>query len=352
MLSRNGGPLPEWVKEFRPHQREAVTQTIAEYEGGAGVVVLDAPTGSGKTLIAETVRLLLQVRGLYVCTTKSLQEQMGNDYSYARILKGRSNYPTLKEELFGGRMGISAADCTKHDDGTGVRVCEWCDEVRNCPYERAKNAALSADLAVINTSYFLTEANRVGRFSKRDFTVVDEADTIESEIMRYVGVEITPQRVRELGLGEPEKVTKEDSWKEWAERAGRILNGAVSKYKLDRSSIQSIRGWTRLSNLERSIGELAKGLEEGGWIYTGKDGRVSFKPIQVRDLAPKLLWQHSKKWLLMSATVISPQILISDLGFGGNWSYVSVPSTFGKERRQVKFTPVANVIAKEKAVAA
>ena len=51
--------LPEWVREIRPHQRDAVDQAIEEFEAGKKCVVIDAPTGSGKTLIGELVRLEL-----------------------------------------------------------------------------------------------------------------------------------------------------------------------------------------------------------------------------------------------------------------------------------------------------
>ncbi len=77
--------LPDWVTGFRPQQVDAVMQIMAAFED-VDVVVLDAPTGTGKTLIAEAVRLLLADRqteagvrawrdGMYVCSSKSLQDQ-------------------------------------------------------------------------------------------------------------------------------------------------------------------------------------------------------------------------------------------------------------------------------------
>ena len=57
-------PWPDWVSGFRPHQAAAVEEIMDGYARGKKVMVLDAPVGSGKTLIAEMVRRRLAVEGL------------------------------------------------------------------------------------------------------------------------------------------------------------------------------------------------------------------------------------------------------------------------------------------------
>src|SRR5215472_15395998 len=118
--------LPSWVREFRPWQIQAVQEIMAGFEHG-NVVVLDAPTGSGKTLIAEVVRRLLNERAIYTCHTKALQEQILHDYPYAKVLKGRQNYVVGDEGV-----DITAADCRKPSP------CPYCPSLSVCPYERAK----------------------------------------------------------------------------------------------------------------------------------------------------------------------------------------------------------------------
>jgi superfamily II DNA or RNA helicase len=69
-------PLPEWFRDLRDHQEEALERiSIAFEDDEADVVFLDAPTGSGKTLIGEMARRRLGVSGLYVCSDKALQTQ-------------------------------------------------------------------------------------------------------------------------------------------------------------------------------------------------------------------------------------------------------------------------------------
>ena len=45
--------LPSWVKEIRPLQGSATDQIVDAFNTGSKVVMLDAPTGSGKTLIGD-----------------------------------------------------------------------------------------------------------------------------------------------------------------------------------------------------------------------------------------------------------------------------------------------------------
>lgn len=157
--------LPDWVDEVRPWQKIAVAQIMDAFEH-YDVVVLDAPTGSGKTLIAEMVRQKLNARAVYCCTNINLQEQFCRDFEYASLLKGRSNY--LPEGIEDDDWaGATCADCSKPG-------CNLCVSELTCPYEVAKSAAIRSRLVVLNTAYFLTEANGPGRFSGRDLVVVDE----------------------------------------------------------------------------------------------------------------------------------------------------------------------------------
>ena len=77
--------LPSFIEKFEPEQVRAVLEVMAALED-SDCVVLDAPTGSGKTVIAEAVRLLRRQRGLYVCHSKGLQDQFAADFSYCRVV--------------------------------------------------------------------------------------------------------------------------------------------------------------------------------------------------------------------------------------------------------------------------
>jgi Rad3-related DNA helicase len=322
--------LPDWMVEYRSQQVEAVKAVVDGFADN-DVVVLDAPTGSGKTLIAETVRRLLGVRGLYVCNSIHLQHQFSRDFPYSSVLKGRSNYKPVR--FFGD---ITCADCSKPE-------CALCPTVGECPYEIAKRAALKNELTVVNTSYLLTEGNGPGSIKGRALVVLDEADTLESEVMRYVGVRIGARNVRGFGLGEPEKVTVRSSWDEWfGSTIGRLtqLHNGIRG-----NDYQQQRRKDYLARLLVKLRWIRPQLEDG-WVYTGKGGAVEFKPVRVDDACRKLLWPLGKKWLLMSASIISAGALLEDLGWNGAYKAVNLGSTFPVENRQVRITTCANVTKK------
>lgn len=342
--------LPAWFEGLRDHQRIAIREILTAYEEGAKCVVLDAPTGSGKTLIGEVVRRLLPGHGAstYICSSKALQQQFVRDYPYAKVLQGRSNYATeLYPERFLNKDPLSCGDCTKSPGNS--ESCLWCRDTHLCPYESAKSAALRSSLAILNTSYFLSECNGPGRFSRGGFVIADEADTLESELMSHVEVRISERRLKQYGLGVPKYVTKEESWREWAEDAYAKVYRNPPRHT-DRQSIVAIREAKRHSILVQKLDGLRKGLQSGGWVYVGDRTSAAFKPVMVNSLGQDKLWQHGDKWLLMSATVISADEMLESLGWDDEkeWRLVKCPSTFKPENRKVVVWPVASMTFKTK----
>src|SRR5882672_299746 len=297
------------------------------------IVVLDAPTGSGKTLIAELVRRCLETRGLYVCTTKTLQDQVVRDFPYAKVLKGRANYPTVRFPE------VSCDDCSWSQES----ACPLCPTKHECPYEMAKSACLKAELGIVNTSYLLTEANHVGKFSGLEFVIADEADTLERELMGFVSVEISKFRAARYKLQPPKKVTVASSWGEWIDETIPVLQSRRPKIRQD-SDAKIVRERQYLDRLLSKLRVVRDGLSDGYWVYTGRaDGDISFRPSRVDALGMAYLWGHAKKWLLMSATVVSDEELVSSLGLDREHRLVRVGSTFDKENRKVIVQPAADM---------
>lgn len=182
--------MPEWFRGYRGQQGDIIGDVVQSFKS-YNVVVLDAPTGTGKTVIGESVRRLVSngQRAIYLCSSLSLQDQFLRDYPYAKVLKGRSNYTPLLDTPGtngkftstgeGNKFGVpDCSDCT-YDKAS--RSCLWCSQLARCPYQVAKIQALSSPISVLNTSYFLTETNGPSRFmaSKPNIVIVDECDCLE-----------------------------------------------------------------------------------------------------------------------------------------------------------------------------
>lgn len=322
--------LPSWASEIRPHQMTALQEVLNVYRSGGTVAVMDAPTGAGKTLIGELVRQSLNVRALYLCSSISLQEQFLKDFPHAAVIKGRSNYTTADSPS--KYPDLTAADCDKRRSDLpacyncdpdltlmDTMHCGWCHPVTSCPYESAKSTAIRSDLVCTNTSYFLYEANYVGTVQlARQLIIVDEADLLEDTLLSFVEVSISKRRSIELGIAAPERKTVESAWVEWAIYAQRHLQEVRQDGRFAGNSVAAIRQRKSLDSLIRNVARLNNpntGLSAGGWVYTGYDkGDISFKPISVDHVAQQYLWQHSPRWLLMSATTISFPVMMESLG--------------------------------------
>ena len=292
--------------------------------------MLDAPTGSGKTLIGEMVRQELSCRALYLCSSINLQHQFEKDFSHAAILYGRSNYPThtyrteypeiTSADCCKEKTSVPACEaCTETDTGDTVLHCRWCHPVQTCPYEKAKATAIRSELVCTNSYYFLYEANYVGNTALgRKLIILDEADTIEDVLLQFVTVNVSERMQKEYGIQSPERKTVESAWVTWAVDAERIVANYLKSGKCAGYTIDSIRRRIRTERLLANIRRLNNektGISAAGWIYTGYDtGNISFKPIEVKNLAKTFLWKHCSKWLLMSATMISFQVMAESLG--------------------------------------
>ena len=238
-------------------------------------------------------------------------------------------------------------------------VAHNCHPVDDCPYRRAKTNAELADLAVLNTAYFLAEGNtHDSRFGgRRKLAIIDEADELEDELMRHIEVVISKRALVELRIGPPDKKTVADSWVDWVEGVAlpaviRLVTNMAPMGRLDAKGRKRRTRYERLQErLERLVTPYMTDtvpLSEG-WVYTGYDeGKVVFKPIRVDEFAGDVLWHLASNWLLMSATIISAEQMAADLGLDDDdWGLVKVESTFDPERRPIYVEPISSMTYKE-----
>ncbi|MDP2953522.1 MAG: DEAD/DEAH box helicase family protein, partial [Chloroflexota bacterium] len=221
--------LPPKFHEFRTYQLEAIRQILASDKK---VVLMQAPTGVGKTLVMAALAKLAKEPVLYTCHTKQLQGQVVADFPYAVELKGRRNYLCLKNP--GQYPDLTAQECSVGTGNSSARVCRMCQYTscsarkappvdhcpcqHGCPYVLQKAQAKQAELAILNTPLFLAEANYVGDFSGWPWVVLDEGDLTEQALMSFIQVAVTRRQIENLRLQAPAKKTVAASWIEWANK--------------------------------------------------------------------------------------------------------------------------------------
>lgn len=359
-------PLPEWVMSLRETQVAAVREAVELFREGNDVVFMDAPVGSGKTLIGELVRRELNIqRGLYSCSDKALQDQVVRDFAYARVLKGRANYIPLN-----ARDSVTCEDCTL--DGGG-NSCWWCPDARDCPYLIAKDAALGVrsqgeltgfpQLAVLNTAYLLTAGNRARTLQPRyPLIIADEADMLEAALIGFIEYRVPEWIGRLLHLTYPRKAARKPTLVSWLDEAANAATLWLADHpaELDAKQRRRLASWaveTKITaqhlqlDVDAAAGHADDDSDEdsaGRWIRDyGSDYRpertLKLRPVTVSHYGAKNLWRHGERWLCMSGTLISSDEMADSLGLPLKYATVEVPSTFPVERRPIILAPVANV---------
>ena len=173
--------------DFRPQQKEVVLDILSAYqEDPTGIYLLDAPTGSGKSVIAMLIADFLAFkgsRGYILASDLSLHEQYVKDFRKMQLwnwgnIKGVDNYEcVVNHEKF------SVGECK--NKGTSYEAAESLPCFKQCGYLTSRKKAIKSPVALLTYPYALIQRNYVEQqqqnngkgspFPQRDFVVCDEA---------------------------------------------------------------------------------------------------------------------------------------------------------------------------------
>ena len=139
---------------IRLKQREALQEICDAFNQGYRVIVLEAPTGFGKTPVGICVARTMG--SSYVCsTTKELQTQYVNDFPFLRSIKGMNNFTCLVREDFAlsdnyrcGQCGptVRFDECRHKSVGYGpcrTGVIGYSHVKRGCP--KCRDTGINSD---------------------------------------------------------------------------------------------------------------------------------------------------------------------------------------------------------------
>lgn len=178
---------------FRNNQKETICEIIYAFFNKKDNFVLQAPTGSGKSIIALLVADVLQyyfnLKGYILVSDLSLLRQYSRDiikyFNDFSILEGQNNY--LCDE---NGMPFNMGFC-KLNGYNGYQAIESnfiCAET--CPYIKARKEAINANVSLMTYQGWFSQRNYVVGlmgveeqtllypFHQRDFIICDEAHKI------------------------------------------------------------------------------------------------------------------------------------------------------------------------------
>lgn len=338
---------------FRKFQREAIQFAV---ESQKKIVVIEAATGSGKSLLGMT-SLAASAGGAYLVHSKVLQNQITADFPEAESLFGRANYPCIAAEE--DNQELTCGDCFH----TKLNPCKY--KKHECVYDVRKEEVLSSRFKILNYDYYLSEINYVGRFSGDRVVVIDEADSLENTLINFTTLVFTKYALARIGMADWAsglKMTskfKDDlvsSWKEFGEEAAVRVDRIVKKINHEIESFGSnigsdqlriIKEQTKIIRLQERIKLFLDNVDDT-WILDNQDDRLIFRPLWMTpNMAEKYLWRHASKFILMSASFYPRNILAKCLGLDmDDIDYFNVPSQFPIANRPVYIHPAANLTSK------
>ena len=329
---------------YRNGQREALDAAREAFEDGKRFVIIEAPTGSGKSAIA--VALAREAGSSYILTAqKVLQEQYARDFPELALMKGRSNYPCLVAPTH-----AAAAPCLA---GRRFPACD------DCPYFVAKDVAMAASAVTLNYAYYLAELNYAGGFRHRELLVLDEAHNAEGALMGFVQVTLGEGWLARAGIERPlPPPLGDDAYFDFAEELVPDLleRGRELDLELRRDDLPESAALSRLQTKQWLDGQLARlellvdSRDEDGveWVVERRRSRegevLTFKPVEVAPFAEALLFHHAQRVLMLSATVLDPVTFLRGLGVEPeDAAVVRTPSSFPPENRPVVLRPVTRL---------
>jgi Rad3-related DNA helicase len=329
---------------YRAGQREAIDRARDAFASGKRFVVIEAPTGAGKSAMA--VALAREANSAFVLTAqKLLQDQYVRDFPDLAPMKGRANYDCLVAPTH-----AAAAPCIA---GRRFPECE------DCPYFTAKDRAIAADGAIMNYAYYLAELNYAGGFGPRDLLVLDEAHGTEAALMNFVQVTVDepglaragvdlriPSPLDELGYFDfaedlaPRLMDRSFELEQELRKGGVSETAAVQQMQLKQWCDQLVG---RLELLRESRYEdfvewtVERAHRDRGVV-------LSFKPVTVASFAESYLFRFGERVLMMSATILDAPTFLRGLGIDpADAEVIDVPSTFPPENRPVVLRPAARL---------
>jgi len=335
-------PMFTGFESWRKYQREAV-EKLANVD--KKFILLDSPTGSGKSIVAMSVAKLMNGRVYYLVGTKDLQDQIIRDFPEAVVLKGRNNFNCL----------IKDVTC---DSCLYSQIKKRCPEKERCPYYVSKEKAKQSQFVVWNYSMWLTNQTFAGDFPPADLIICDEAHLLEGALMNFVNIKFDKDFFNELGLTFPGK--DEEKWvfdrinqahkivnRQYSELTGQLQ---LSLYEDEEPHIMDVRRCRELEIKLKKMNFFYKVHNKDTWVmdynrdsYDWENSYIMFKPLKVDNFSD-YIFSWGSKIMLMSATLPNTKILCTSLGINQrNTARLNVPSTFKKENRPIIYKPVGRM---------
>ena len=327
------------------HQQDAIDWALEQPEP---YLFINAPTGSGKTLINTTVGMKSEQPWTYAVHTIRLQNQVAAQFEDIPVFTGRANFPCLlplsnnADSALCAMPGYQYGECEHDPSGQDP-----------CGYYLQAMRAMSSPQRVVNYSLLLSYPPlvvhpRSGQVGTK-LLLCDEAHNVEEAVCNSVALNLSERTLRRLGIRLP-KYTDIMAWAAWARKL-------VEDGRINQDSGRPDLGFKVLDRTVRALAGVTPD-RAGEWLVQSNPYGYSFQPIWGAPFVMEKLLGHRepppgasllesaysggvRKAVFTSATLMGAEFIADLLGFpSGSWSYLDMPSTFPTANRPVNYSPV------------
>ncbi|WP_136717435.1 ATP-dependent DNA helicase [Halorientalis salina] len=337
----DGFPAPS----YRGAQEQALDDIRAAFERGKDVVLVRAPTGSGKSLLARAIAGCARRAGdaeahepigaYYTTPQVSQLDDVAADelLEDLNVIRGKNNYSCI---LPGETdTPVDQAPCARE------RMFD-CQVKHRCPYFSDRSIASNRNIAAMTLAYFMQTAGS-DVFGKRDVVVVDEAHGLSEWAEMYATIDLSPGRVPVWDDIQPPNIGGDlDAAADYADRVMTVCSRRQEELRGNAElTPDEVAERDRLTEL---ISELQWFLEdyrdtESGttWVVDQPDGEgsaVTVKPMAPERYLKHTVWDRGNKFALLSATILNKDAFCAGAGLSPDRvALVEVPHTFPVENR-------------------
>jgi Rad3-related DNA helicase len=364
--------------QARDAQKDILDEIQQNLKLGYRKILISAPTGIGKSAIAMTLAKSYE-KSFVITSSKSLQDQYIDDFEVLVPVKGKNNFPCFKSmeqkgidlQEYGIAMtaGLTCeqGECEEGTKNGKRQYCKFKPKIQDfeektfeeiiCPYYEQKYSALLADHSVWNySSYFQTikyNHDIYSQYLNRNISIFDEAHSIESQIIQFVGIDIVKKhideckiRIESYDLSDIEMII--ELTRGIAEHYGRQLKEIREsrEYQENPDYNKTRKLYNNFERFAQARSELASDPENfiinKPEFSKGKFKSLSIKPLDISKYVKAFCITPFQ--IFMSAT-IDKESFCQNMGFSDDEiAMVDTPnSPFPLEHRKVKFLNTARL---------
>lgn len=333
---------------FRDTQKQALADIREAFESDNDVVLVRAPTGSGKSLLARSIMGCArdlqtaepaEVTGAYYTTPQvsQLDDVDADDLlDDLEIIRGKSNYNCI---LPGEHdTPVNQAPCAREKGFD-------CSVKHRCPYYSDRAIASGQPMAAMTLAYFMQTAGS-DVFGMRDVVVIDEAHGLAEWAEMYATIELAPHRVPVWDDVDVPDINAAHNPVErasaFAERLSKVCTAAkddlTTKPELTPDEV------ARRDRLNELVSELDWFVEDyrspdspTTWVVdqpSGEGTAITIKPLDPARYLHHTVWDRGEMFALLSATILNKDAFCRQVGLDPDRvALVDVDHTFPVENR-------------------